>query len=178
MEGEHVLRLYLLRHAIAEKRDTEKYPDDDRPLTSEGVKKMKKVAKGITRLGDDFKLIITSPMKRASQTAEILNKVLKENIEMIVSRQLLPGADPQKITRLITKYKELDSLVLVGHEPDFSRFASFLLGLNESAMMLKKAGLCRIDIPFGKTRGKGTLIWLLSPAILSMMKGKKSKTDT
>lgn len=177
MDSEHILRCYLLRHAIAEKRDAGKYPDDDRPLTAEGVKKMKKAAKGIDSLGEDFEFILTSPMKRASQTAEIVKDALERQAEITVSKQLLPGASSQQISRLITKYKDQKSILLVGHEPDFSTFASSLLGLDDFAINLKKGGICRIDIPFGKTKGRGTLIWLLSPAILCMMKGKKSKVS-
>ena len=177
MNKKHILKLYLLRHAIAVKRGTKDYPNDDRPLTQEGAKKMKIIAKGINRLGEDFNLIITSPMKRASQTAEILKKTLKQKSEIIVSQELLPGADSRKIARLAAKYKEQDSLVLVGHEPDFSTFASFLLGMEKTAIDLKKGGICRIDIPFEKTRGRGTLIWLLSPALLFMMTRKTGNTS-
>ncbi|MDD5155929.1 MAG: histidine phosphatase family protein [Candidatus Omnitrophica bacterium] len=171
MKQTRILRLYLLRHAIAVKRGAPGYPDDDRPLTREGIVKMKKAALGIRSLGEDFGLIITSPMQRASHTAEILAQALKKKPKVIFSKDLLPGAFPQKIAGLIARYKKQNSLVLVGHEPDFGIFASYILGGRGSAIELKKGGMCRIDIPFGKARGKGTLIWLLSPRYLCMLAG-------
>ena len=163
------LRLYLLRHAIAIKRGASGFLNDDRPLTREGIEKMKKAAKGIRRLCEDFELIITSPMQLACHTAKILAWALKRKPKIIPSHDLLPGASPRKISALIARYKKRDSLVLVGHEPDFSAFASYLLGAKKAAIELKKGGMCRIDIPFGKAMGRGILISLFPPKYLCML---------
>jgi phosphohistidine phosphatase len=162
-------QVYLLRHAIAVERGSAVYPNDDRPLTDEGIKKMKTVAKGISCIVDSFEVILTSPLKRAFQTAQITASAVGCAKNIRVVDDLLPGATPEKIFRLIAEYKSRGRVLLVGHEPDLGFFASYLLGAKESVVEFKKGALCRIDVSFVKGRGQGVLVGLFQPKHLCLL---------
>ncbi len=72
------MRLYIVRHAIAAPHGTPGIPDDDGPLTEEGIKKMRQAAAGLRSLDYVPELILTSPLLRARQTAEILMEPLEK----------------------------------------------------------------------------------------------------
>jgi phosphohistidine phosphatase len=169
------MKLYILRHAIAVERGSSNYPNDDRPLTEEGIRKMKKASKGLRRVVERPQVILTSPMKRAYETAEIAACALKSVRRLAVVTELLPGAKPKEIARLLFKHKDCTSLLIVGHEPDLSLFISYLLGSRSEAFLLKKGGLCRVDLSFGKTRSKAELVWYLTPKLLSMLATRPGK---
>jgi phosphohistidine phosphatase len=170
------MKLYILRHAIAAKRGSRFYPGDDRPLTNEGIRKMKRAEEALRRVVDRPGAILTSPLKRAYQTAEIAAAALGCLKRIDVFTELLPGARPEEIAKIIFKYKEPGSVMIVGHEPDLSRFIAYLLGSRCEGFRLKKGGLCRIDVsPGGKLSGKGALEWYLTPKLLFMLAGRTRK---
>src|SRR5438876_1221851 len=93
------MNLYFLRHAIAADKASWKGSDADRPLTKEGMRKMKKGAKGIRRLDLPIDWILTSPYRRAYDTAAIVAKELKLKKSLKVSRMLTPDGDPKALAR-------------------------------------------------------------------------------
>src|SRR5438067_9002551 len=116
--------LYFLRHGEADWPDWEK-SDDARPLTKRGKKEMHEVAAFLKRVKARPDLIVTSPLPRASQTAEIAAKRLK--IKCREDKMLAPGFGRAALERLLKKYPA-DSLMIVGHEPDFTEVISELTG--------------------------------------------------
>ena len=157
------MEIYLLRHAIAVDRGTAGYPNDDRPLTPDGIKKMKQEAAGIRRVVASFDTILTSPLKRAYETAAIVAGVYEKNTSVHVCDGLLPGATHDQLMKELSNYKKSRSVLLVGHEPDLSAFASALLGSARAVIEFKKGSLCRIDIAGSPLLKPGMLIWHLSP---------------
>ncbi len=151
------MRLYFLRHGDADWPDWDK-PDDQRPLTKRGKKEMHAIGKFLSKLQVRPDLILTSPLPRASQTAEIA----AEHLEMKCREEklLAPGFGKRELERLLEKYPE-ESLMLVGHEPDFS---GAIAGLTGASLKLSKAGLALVDVdlPFGK----GRLLWLFPPKVM------------
>ena len=147
------MKLYLLRHGKADWPNWDK-PDDDRPLTDDGKKQLAAVAKMLARL-EIAPVILTSPLPRASQTAEIAGKYLRQKIR--VEPLLRPGFDVSKLKKILKDFSG-DALMIVGHEPDFTRTIFQLTG---GASKLSKAGvaLIEVDIPFMK----GELRWLVPP---------------
>jgi phosphohistidine phosphatase len=166
MVRELLMKLYLLRHAIAAERDPDKYPDDAlRPLTAAGSKKMIKVADALDQMGLQVNLILTSPFLRARQTAEIARKRLhlkKERLLLIDA--LAPAGDPGNLIAEIQAKYVVDNLLLVGHEPDLSNLVSLLLsGDTTIPITMKKAGICCLSVEelvAGKCAG---LEWLINP---------------
>lgn len=169
MAEREVLELYILRHGIAVPHGTMGIPEDDRPLTSQGKKKMRQAARGMVTLDLDFAFILTSPLPRAFQTAQIVAEVLKSKEKIQVMEELLPGRPPQAAAERLSEFKKERSLLLVGHEPHLSELVSYLVFGNENGdIFLKKGGLARIDIhTFSSLRGK--LRWLLTPKQLRLL---------
>jgi phosphohistidine phosphatase len=163
------MKLYLLRHGIAVERGAPEFKDDGlRPLTSEGVKKMKKIAKGMKAVDLEFDFILSSPLIRAKQTAEIVTKALglekKLKIEKALSAEERPEAILEKIEQ---SYKNASSLLLVGHEPYLTQFISLLLsGDQKIRINLKKGGLCKLTLDKISAPPAATLNWLLTPGQL------------
>lgn len=165
------MNLYILRHAIAVERGTKHYPNDDRPLTQEGIDKMKKEAESFPSIVKQIDVIFTSPLSRARETAEIAARSLNALQKMKITDALLPGADEEEIFTLLNKEKKADHAMIVGHEPLLSSIATLLLGNESSVIELKKGALCLIEIGGTVRKGSGTLKWLLQPKQLRRMAG-------
>jgi len=148
--------LYLLRHANADWPDWTK-PDAQRPLTDKGRKQARRVGKFLASRGIAPAVILSSPLPRARQTAELVAKKLKMKVE--ISSKLAPGFSERPLRVLLQPHRNRD-VMLVGHEPDFSHVIRALSG---GKVNLAKAGLACIEIRQGST--KGTLRWLLTPKL-------------
>jgi phosphohistidine phosphatase len=176
-KGGDMSRLYFLRHGIAVLSGTPGFMGDDRPLTEEGIEKMSKAAKGIRRLVENFDIILTSPLKRAQETALLVAKEMNIENKVEVAKALAPGCKIKELLQLLSKYADKEDILLVGREPDFSQMISALAGVavagaGASAVELKKGGLCRLDID-GPEPGQGAkIVQLLPPKILRMLAKK------
>lgn len=155
--------VYILRHAVAVPRGTAGYPNDDRPLTEEGKTKMTKAAKGIAEAVDDVDVILSSPMIRAHETAEIAARALGAEQKLETCKELMPGASLKNLLSSMAKFKGLNGIMVVGHEPDLGYLASALLGSDESIVEFKKGSLCAIEVSTLPPRSKGKLLWHLQP---------------
>ena len=147
------MKLYLLRHGKADWPNWDR-PDDERPLTEEGKKEVAAVTKLLSRL-EITPVILTSPLPRARQTAEIAGKHL--NAKVHLEPLLRPGFDAARLGKLLQKFSG-KSLMVVGHEPDFSRTIFQLTGANAK---ISKAGVALIELKTGSM--KGLLRWLVPP---------------
>ena len=150
------MELYFLRHGEADWPDWEK-SDDERPLTKYGKKEMHEVAKFLKRMRARPALIVTSPLPRASQTAEIAAEHLK--LKYREDKLLAPGFGRQELERILKKYPE-ESLMVVGHEPDFSRTIEQLTG---GSLKISKAGVALVELD--RSWRNGRLLWLFPPKI-------------
>lgn len=159
--------LFILRHGIAAERDKLKYPDDDRrPLTPEGRKKLRRIAAFLKDRGYRFDLVLTSPLVRARQTAEIATGVLGLEKNLRDSPHLSPSGDPRRLVAEIEGSKE-DRVLLVGHEPYLSGLISMLLsGQQGLEIVLKKGGFCHLSAENLKYGRCAKLLALLPPKLL------------
>ncbi|MEP6962763.1 MAG: phosphohistidine phosphatase SixA [Acidobacteriota bacterium] len=153
--------IYILRHGEAEPLSP-KIEDATRGLTAGGkrdVRRVSKVAKN-AKLQPD--VILTSPLRRAHQTAAIAAKVLKA--PMAESRNLLPTVTPEKLWKELGALKDVAHVMVVGHEPHLSHFAAFLL---EAAVSidLKKGALLHIRTAASLGKPRGTLQSLVTPRL-------------
>ena len=155
------MELYFLRHGIAADVGPEGSGDAGRPLTAEGIKKMKEQTRGLRRLGVRPDIVLTSPLVRARQTAEIVRHAL--GLDSRVVDALAPGCDMARLRDLLGEYRSAQCVMVVGHEPDFSDLIGALTG--GSRVLLKKGGLARVDLET-IAEGSGTLVWLLPPLAL------------
>lgn len=157
------MQVYILRHAIAVPRGTPGYPNDDRPLTEEGIRKMVECAKGIKEITGSFNLIISSPLIRALETAKITAEATGYDKEIITTEYLLPGSPQRNLFRFLSDYNHTEKILLVGHEPHLGYLASKLIGISESVVEFKKGGICKIDIDDMPPVNPGKMLYLLQP---------------
>jgi phosphohistidine phosphatase len=164
METER-FELYLIRHGIAAERG-DNFPDDTkRPLTSDGVQKLRKEAKALLALDVTFDVILTSPLARTRQTAEIIGAAFRNPPPIVNMVSLVPGGAHHAIIEELAKQHRRHRIALVGHEPGIGELAGRLIGLRRP-LEFKKGAICRIDVPALPPAGPGQLRWLLTPRIL------------
>jgi phosphohistidine phosphatase len=165
-----MMELHILRHAIAVERGTPGHKiDRDRPLTPEGRKKLRGIAKALRAMDPAFDLILSSPYVRARQTAELVAKILHEEQRLKFSEHLAPDGDAEQLVeQLGSLYRRPARVLLVGHEPSLSQLISTLLtGGQGLALTLKKGGLCKLTVSRLRYGRCATLEWLLTPRILT-----------
>lgn len=166
------MEIYLLRHGIAVERGTRGFEDDfARPLTPKGRRQLRKTATAIKKLASKFDLILSSPLLRAKQTAEIVAKGLKCQKRLRFTNALAPGGLASILIRQLTREKDTPGKVLlVGHEPDMSRLISLLVAGNKGTQIdFKKGGLCKLEADALRDGQCATLVWLLTPKQMKMM---------
>jgi phosphohistidine phosphatase len=160
-----MLELYLVRHGIAENRG-EDWPDDSkRPLTNGGIAKLRKEARGLVALDVTFDQIITSPLVRTRQTADVLAEVLKGKPPIATTDALAPAGTPAAVIQEIGRHARKARLALVGHEPNLGELAAQLIGA-KAPLEFKKGGICRIDFDVLPPKGVGALRWFVTPKML------------
>jgi phosphohistidine phosphatase len=164
-----VLELYLIRHGVAAERG-EDYPDDSkRPLTGSGMSKLRKEAKALNALEVGFDLIITSPLIRTKQTAEIISETLNGKPPVTTSDSLAPAGTPAAVMQELARHMRKARIALVGHEPNLGELAARLIGAR-SPIEFKKGAICRIDFEVMPPKSLGQLQWFLTPRMLRKIK--------
>lgn len=159
---------YIMRHGIAVTRGSAGFSDDSkRPLTPEGKKKMQGISEGLVRLGLDLDWIVTSPLVRAVETAEIVAEALGSHVPMDFSDHLKPGSSPEALISFLAKHANRKRVMVVGHEPDLSEMAARLIGAGRHANLgFKKGGCCLITFTEFPPKSPGELVWWLTPRVL------------
>jgi len=152
------MEIYLLRHGIAEDGS----PDSARALTAEGKEKLRRVLK---RAPVKPSLILTSPYRRAVETAEIAAEVLGYDGDIERAEPLTPNGSPAAVWEEIRARKNENAILLASHEPLMSATAAFLLGVPGLHVDMKKAGLVRVDVDRFGPQPSGVLKWMLTPAV-------------
>ena len=159
------LELYLIRHGVAAERG-EEYPDDSkRPLTSGGISRLRKEAKALEELGVGFDHIITSPLTRTRQTADVFAESLKSKPSISQSDALAPAGTSAAVIQELAKHMRKGRIALVGHEPNIGELAARLIGAR-LPLEFKKGGICRIDFEVFPPKGVGQLRWFVTPRML------------
>ena len=155
----------MIRHGVAVERGDD-YPDDSkRPLTADGITRLKKEAKALEELGVGFDHIITSPLVRTKQTAEVFAEHLKSKPSVSSSDSLAPAGTPAAVISELSKHMRKARIALVGHEPNIGELASRLIGAR-TPLEFKKGAICRIDFEVFPPKGAGHLRWFAPPRML------------
>ena len=167
------MQIYLVRHGIAVDIGTHDVTrDQDRMLSDEGLRRTRWAALGIKELCGRVPRVISSPLIRAKETAEIMAEVLGSAQTVEVCLELAPAGD---LTRLIGQLEFMgpDSVMLVGHMPDLGKLASMLLsGTHHLNIEFKKGACCFISFPGAVRPGQGRLEWLMQPKALRSIAGR------
>jgi phosphohistidine phosphatase len=165
------MQLLVVRHAIAEEREKWASRDDRlRPLTDDGRKKMKEVAKGLRGLMPRLDILATSPLTRAQQTAEILAKIY-ESMDIVTVDALAPGQRPPALATWLRTQALHKTVAVVGHEPGLGAAVSWLAaGTERSFVELGKGGACLLELGERIDAGEAMVLWALRPSQLRALR--------
>jgi len=162
------MKLYLIRHGAAV--DVGQHgvkTDAARMLSREGIEKTSAVARALNPiLGGDLKRIVSSPLARAKETAEIMAATLSPGVEVELAEELASGADVREAVAWLSRQPHVPTM-LVGHMPDLSDLASRLIsGADAARIDFKKSAIACIVFEHGIRPGEGCLEWLLPPGVI------------
>jgi phosphohistidine phosphatase len=161
--------LYLIRHGIAEERG-DAWPDDSkRPLTDEGISRLRRIARGLVRIGVELDVVLTSPLVRTRQTAELVAGAFEAKPAIVTIESLAPGGAAAAVLADLEKHAKRTQIALVGHEPGIGELAARLLG-HRHPIEFKKGAVCRIDVTSLPPGGPGHLRWFVTPKIFRAIK--------
>jgi len=155
------MEIYLLRHGIAEDRAATGR-DADRRLTDEGRAKLRRVLERAHQAGVSPSLILSSPYRRALETAEIAARELGYEGKIVRTSVLTPESSPQQVWDAIRERRDESAVLLAGHEPLFSATVAHLLGSTHAMVHFRKGALARIDVPAVGPTPAGVLEWMLT----------------
>jgi len=166
--------IYLIRHASAVELDHDISEDSFRYLSTEGRAHSNEIAGKLHKLHINFDLILSSPLVRAVQTAEIFSSVLHHKGEFKTAIELIGGASFHRFHQLIRRNNHHKSLACFGHSPDMNQFAIGMLRHNkvkELKVNFKNCSVCRIKYDFEKE--KGSFVWFLKSDTLELVHPEK-----
>ncbi len=161
------MQVVMIRHAPAEEREafaSTGQPDELRPLSKKGIAKMRHAIQGLQTIVPRIETIVTSPLKRAQETAELLLQVYSyTHYEQLPA--LAPLSSGQTVLKYLQDYAQTShTIALIGHEPDLGQLATWwLTGHSGPWLPLKKGGICLVEFPNEVQAGQATLSWLLTP---------------
>jgi phosphohistidine phosphatase len=158
------MKLYFLRHGRAD-RSAWGGDDFNRPLTPRGIEITEAAAEMMNKLDLGLDLILTSPLVRALQTAEVVAAGLNIMDRLLVDDRISPGFNRADLALIFDEHPDAESIMLVGHEPDFSRTIESIIG--GGAVVCKKGSLARVDLT-GAGELSGELVWLIPPKALTL----------
>src|ERR1700686_2493522 len=152
--------VYFLRHANAGQKRINPVQDEKRPLDKEGIEQCRYVGRLLNSMDTHVDLILSSPLKRATQSASMVGNEIAYEQKIELTPALRPGAAYEAFRELLHKLGGLEAVMVVGHNPNLSRFLSLLVtgGLNDSAIEMKKGSAARVEM--GAKRS--ALNWLVT----------------
>lgn len=156
------MKLYFLRHGIAVDAEVWHGSDSDRPLTPDGIARMKREAKAMQRLGIVPDIVVSSPLLRAKQTAEIVAARLELGNRLREDARVGFGFGADDARAIAGEHETARSIMFVGHEPSMSGTIGKITG--GSRIDFKKGGLACVELD---DDSPGRLAWLLTPKLLT-----------
>jgi phosphohistidine phosphatase len=156
--------LYFLRHASAGQSLISPKKDEKRGLDKDGIEQCGYIGRALTALGVQAEIIVSSPLKRAAQTAALVGNEMGHEGKLVMENALRPQAAFPDFQKMLEKYARQDSILLVGHNPNLSEFLGRLICDHgrEAVVELKKGAVAKVEM----RRNAGSLSWCLTPRIL------------
>ncbi len=174
------MNLFILRHASAGNSVADPEIDRRRPLDKEGVRHCLQLSRVLNAMKIGFDVIVSSPLKRSLQTANLLATETGYRGRVVQSSNLAPEATLRDFKKLLDEYRERDNVLVVGHNPNLSIFLGGLLvpaAASPARIRLRKGTLARLSL----TPGTTTLQYVLDPRVVRTLysisaKGPGSKS--
>jgi len=156
--------LYFLRHASAGEHLLNPKKDERRALDKEGIEQCGYVGRALSALGAQVDVIVSSPLKRCTQTASLVGNELGYEGKLQLDTGLRPEAGLADFRKLLDKYSSQEAIMVVGHNPNLSQFLGAVISDSgcEASLELKKGAVAKVEM----RRTSGTLQWCLTPKVL------------
>ena len=156
--------VYFLRHANAGERVSNPKKDEKRALDKDGIEQCGYVGRGLLAVDVQVDAIISSPLKRATQTAVLVGNELGHEGKLLIDPALRPGASISDFRKLLDKHAKLEALMVVGHNPNLSEFLGRVISDSgcEASVDLKKGAVAKVEM----SRNSGSLQWCMTPRVL------------
>jgi phosphohistidine phosphatase len=156
--------VYFLRHANAGQKRLNPVQDDKRPLDKEGIEQCGYVGRLLNSLDTHVDLILSSPLKRATQTASMVGNEIAYEQRIELAPALHPNSNYEGFRQLLLQVSRLEAVMVVGHNPNMSKFLSLMVsgGLSERAIEMKKGSVARVEM--GPKRS--VLNWMVTPRLV------------
>jgi phosphohistidine phosphatase len=156
--------LYFLRHASAGQRLTSAKKDEKRGLDKDGIEQCGYIGRALAALGAQVEIIISSPLKRATQTASLVGNEMGHEGKLVIETALRPQASFSDFQKMLEKYARQDSVLVVGHNPNLREFLGRIISDSgcEAVVDLKKGAVAKVEM----RRNSGSLSWCITPRIL------------
>lgn len=155
--------IYIVRHASAGEHLSNPKKDEKRPLDADGIEQCGFVGRALAALNAQPDVIISSPLKRATQTASLVGNELGYEGKLLLEPSLRPEATFAEFRKLLDKYSKHEAIMVVGHNPSITDFLARLITKSGSAALIefKKGAVARVET----VRNSATLNWLFTPKI-------------
>lgn len=156
--------IYFLRHASAGEHMANPKKDEKRPLDKDGIDQCGYVGRALAAMAVQVDVIISSPLKRATQTASLVGNEMGYEGKLQIETALRPEATFADFRKLLEKYAAQESIMVVGHNPNLSQFLGTVISESgsEASVDLKKGAVARVEM----RRNSGTLQWAITPKAL------------
>lgn len=156
--------LYFLRHASAGEHFVNPKKDEKRALDKEGIEQCGYIGRALAALDAHVDTIISSPLKRCTQTASLVGNELGYEGKLQLDAGLRPQAGLADFRKIVEKYARQEAIMVVGHNPNLSQFLGSVISESgcEASIELKKGAVAKVEM----RRTSGTLQWCLTPKVL------------
>jgi phosphohistidine phosphatase len=156
--------LYFLRHASAGQSLISPKKDEKRGLDKDGIEQCGYIGRALAALGVQVEIIVSSPLKRATQTAALVGNEMGHEGKLVMENALSPQANFTDFQKMLEKYSRQDSVLVVGHNPNLGEFLGRVISESgcEAVVELKKGAVAKVEM----RRNSGSLSWCITPRIL------------
>jgi|SRR5271165_116191 len=156
--------IYFLRHASAGQQVSNPKKDEKRGLDKDGIEQCGYIGRALAALGVQVEVILSSPLKRSTQTAALVGNEMGHEGKLVLEPALRPEATFAEFQKLLHKYARQDSILLVGHNPNLREFLGRIISDSgcEAMIELKKGAVAKVET----RRSSGSLSWCITPRIL------------
>ncbi|HZQ67654.1 MAG TPA: phosphohistidine phosphatase SixA [Terriglobales bacterium] len=167
--------VYFLRHASAGERVSNPKKDEKRALDKNGIEQCGEVGRALAALDVHVDAIISSPLKRATQTASLVGNELSYEGKLQLEDGLKPSAAYADFRKMLEKYSKLESVMVVGHNPNLSEFLGRAISEpgGQANTDLKKGAIARVEL----SRTSGVLQWMFTPKIVRTVQAAAAESS-
>jgi phosphohistidine phosphatase len=165
------MTLYFLRHASAGKAESNPSKDERRPLDEDGILQARYIGRMLANLDIQVEHIVSSPLKRALQTASLVANELAFETAVETDAALRPDAELEQFHALVSRLGKYASVMVVGHNPSLTEFLGKTIGGGASPALveLKKGAVAKVEM----TGRRGSLHWLVTPKIARALQASR-----